>query len=363
MRTVNRLAALSIVALTCACASADTDEPEVADAADVQAGSTWAELVVPQDQLLLESPARIVAPQSRVHVDAPKAGTVTAVLVAVGDRVEVGDPIVSLSMPELLQAAATLGSAERQLATHQERRDALANLAGKGLVGAGDVFELDRDIGALTAQRDNARAVFLISGTTAENRSAIMRKGSVVMRASIDGVVSQLPAIVGAVVPAGSRLATVTGSSPIRVEVVDIRPRPTDVKLEFVGSDGSRFALNPVPVSSIVEPTHGRVESWYEPQDAEPRPDGVRGRVLAYATAEGLLQLPSAALRLASGTAWVVVEREGGAPQMTAVKVLRSSSESALIQSEELAPGDRVAIDPATVLGTEQPTRDDEAAQ
>jgi membrane fusion protein, heavy metal efflux system len=136
--------------------------------------------------------------------------------------------------------------------------------------------------------------------------------------------------------------------------VVHAEPLPAGVGLEFVGSDGTRFALEPKPVATALEPGLGRTIAWYEPEDGEPRADGLRGRVVVQAQAEGLLEVPRGALRLHEGRAFVA--RRGGAaehehePEQVEVEVLRSSGASALVRSATLRLGDTIATDSTTVL-------------
>lgn len=324
----------------------DDDHHEAASSA-----TAWVEVTTPRDATLLEAAATVVAgAEGRASVDVAYRSTVVEARVRVGDRVDAGAALVEVAVPELLEAAAVLSGTEDRIGTHQRRKDRLEDLQGQGLVGAADVFELERELGELSAERRLALAKFKAAGVSPRQRGELLRHGTVVLRSPIAGVVSHLDATVGAVMEPGGRLATVLGRAPARVEVVHAEPLPAGLPLEFVGHDGSRFALRPEPVATAVEPGLGRALAWYEPEDGEPRADGLRGRVVVHAATEGLHEVPRGALRLHEGRAFVARRGAAGEPEQVEVEVLRSSGASALVRSTGLRTGDSVALDSTTVL-------------
>lgn len=319
--------------------------------AAASSATAWVEVAAPHDATLLEAPATVVAgAEGRASLDVAQRSTVVEVRARVGDAVEAGAALVEVAVPELLAAAAVLSGADDQIGTHRRRKDRLEDLQGQGLVGAADVFELERQLGALSAERRLALATFKAAGVDPRQRGELLRRGTIVLRSPIAGVVAHLDATVGAVMEPGDRLATVLGRAPARVEVVHAEPLPPGLPLEFVASDGSRFALRPDPVATAIEPGLGRTLAWYEPADGQPRADGLRGRVVVHAAVEGLHEVPRGALRLHEGRAYVARRGAEGAPEQVEVEVLRSSGASALVRSATLREGDVVAIDPTTVL-------------
>jgi len=350
-----RRAPAGVLALLLACSGSGQapPEPEAKDDHHEPASSAtaWIEVATPRDATLLEAPATVVAgAEGRASVDVAFRSTVVEVRVQVGDSVEAGAPLVEVAVPELLAAAAVLSGADEQIGTHQRRKDRLEDLQGQGLVGAADVFELERSLGALSAERRLALATFKAAGVDPRQRGELLRRGTVLLRSPIAGVVSHLDATVGAVMEPGGRLATVLGRAPARVEVAHAEPLPPGLPLEFVGSDGSRFSLRPTPVATAIEPGLGRTLAWYEPDDGQPRPDGLRGRVVVHAATEGLYEVPRGALRLHEGRAFVARRGADGQPEEVEVQVLRSSGASALVRSPGLRLGDSIAIDSTTVL-------------
>ncbi|PRP90884.1 hypothetical protein ENSA5_59590 [Enhygromyxa salina] len=316
--------------------------------------TTWVTVEQPQDASLVELPARIVASaDSRARLDAPLRGTVVAVSVRVGDRVEIGDPIVELRIPAVLEAAAILAGTSKQIGSHKARRERLEELRAAGLVGADEVFSVDSGIGRLSAERRVALATLAAVGLDASQRGEVLSRGTVILTAPVAGVVAKLEAIPGDVIEPSESLAHILGRGPARIEVAfsGELPELASATLEFEGLDGSHFVLAEAPVATAVEPGLGRQLAWYETAEPLALADGVRGRVLLRSNDSKLLEVPRAALRLDGGRAWVGRQPKGGGPpKMIEVEVLRSVGSSALIRSEALAPGDRVAADAGTVL-------------
>lgn len=327
--------------------------PEQHEAHDEHATSTpsaWVEVRAPEDASLLELPARVVAAStSRARVDVPYRASVVSVSVQAGDEVAIGDPLVELRVPELLQAAAILSGTSAQIGSHRDRKTRLEELRGKGLVGTSDVFEVDSRIGSLSADRRLALASLKAAGITTEGRSELLRRGTLVLSSPVAGVVAELDAIPGDVVEPGESLAQVLGRGLARIEIVHSGELPSEVSLEFIGTEGSRFMLAAKPIATAIEPGLGRTLAWYVPADGRELADGVRGRVWVRGESDELLEVPRRSLRLHEGKAWVA-KREGDHVAEVEVEVLRSSGSSALIRSAGLELGDQVAADVGTVL-------------
>lgn len=325
-------------------------EPEAEPSPAHETAARWAEVRVPADATLLQAPATVVAaPEARSRLAVPYLSTVVAIPVRAGDSIEAGDPVVELAVPALLEAAAALGGADEQIDTHRRRKDRVDALLDQGLVGAADAFELEARLGELSAERRQALATFRAAGVDPRRRGEVLRRGTMILRSPVTGVVAELAVSPGMVAEPGTPLATVLGRAPARVRVTLREGLPSGLHLEFVGGDGTRFDLRPEPLTTAIEPGLGRTLAWYEPADGVPRPDGLRGRVVARSEHDDLCEIPRDALRLIDGNAWVAREHEGE-PQPVPVEVLRSSGTAALVRSEGLRPGDRVAVDAATVL-------------
>ncbi|MCA9711363.1 MAG: efflux RND transporter periplasmic adaptor subunit, partial [Myxococcales bacterium] len=277
-------------------------EPSEGDGAHERAGSmptAWVAVVRPTDASLLELPARVeAAAESRARVGAPFPGSVVSVAVQVGDTVEAGDALVELRMPAVLEAAAVLGGALDQIDAHQKRHERLATLREQGLVGAGDVFDVEASLGRLSAERRRALATLQAAGLDGRDRRALLRRGTVLLRAPTAGVVAELEATPGDAVSPGESLAWVLGRGRARIELAYTGALPPRVRLEFVGLDGNHFDLAEAPVATAIEPGLGRTLAWYEPADGRALSDGVRGRVRLHGDRGELLEVPRRALRL-----------------------------------------------------------------
>lgn len=337
-------------------ADADAHADEHGDAHEHEQAAAWVVVERPHDASLLELPARIVAAaDSRARVDTPLRGTVVTVAARVGDRVEIGDPIVELRIPEVIEAAAIMSGTGKQIGSHQARRERLEELKAAGLVGAGEVFDVESDLGRLSAERRLALATLAAVGVTSEQRGEVLARGTVVFASPIAGVVAQIDAVPGDVVEPSASLATILGLAPARIEVVSSGALPDlggdGSSLEFEGLDGSRIALASTPIATAIEPGLGRTLAWFETADPKlALADGVRGRVQLRSDDPKLLEVPRRSLRLADGHAWVGRQSASGEVEMVEVTVLRSVGSSALIRSEALVVGDRIAADAATVL-------------
>jgi cobalt-zinc-cadmium efflux system membrane fusion protein len=351
---MNKRIALLVAALVSAACQAEQAVDPAEEAPDEARSLTtaWVEVARPTDASLLELPARIVAAaDTRARIDTPLRGSVVDVFVQVGDRVEPGAKLVEMRMPQVVEAAAILVGTNAQLGMHKTRRERLEQLRSQGLVGAGEVFDVQSGIGKLSADRRLALATLVAAGVDASERREVLARGTVILEAPVAGVVAELDAIPGDVVEPGESLAQILGEGQARVAVAFSGALPSDVTLEFLGVDGRSFALAPTPVATAIEPGLGRTLAWYETADGRALPHGVRGRVILRGTDADLLEIPQSALRLHEGRAWVGRRPEdGGAPEPVEVQVLRSVGSSALIRSAELAAGDRVAADAATVL-------------
>lgn len=330
-------------------APSEPDEPR-SQADEAGTRPRFARVRVPEATRLLEAPARLVAPGSRVSLDAAVAGRVQRVAVAAGDQVEAGAVLVELTSAAVAEASATITTSRDQLEVHRKRHEQLVALKAKGMVDARAVFELAERIAALQAEHDVARATLSAVGIDRAHRGSAAR-GRVVVTAPRAGVITSVRAHVGSVVDVGDALVELAGPAPCRIEVLDVRPLPTAGRLTFVGVDGIEIALQPQPVATTTEEALGRTLAWYEPTDGLPRVDGLRGRVTVDAVDAGLLQIPFAALRLADARAWVFARREDDVVPV-AVDVARSDTTLALVRSDALHPDDEIAIDVPTVLST-----------
>lgn len=319
------------------------------------ASSRWVEVRTPSDRSLLEFPAVAVhSPTSTALVSLSHAGIVRAIAVSPGDRVTEGDLIAEVSVPELATAAANLDGLRRELSATEARHGQLVDLEKKKLVSRSAVFEMEARTLALRSKLARARAELASANTTHGDQARLRRDGVLQVRAPIDGVVTDVSAVLGARVGAGEgAIASIRGATARRVEATMPRELPPAQQARFVGIDGSSYELA-VPQgprgASVTSLEDGRRRAWFEFGDTESLPPaGLRGRVQLGGLPKDLVEVPLAGLSLHEGAPSVVVEDPGGDHQRRPVTVVITNESTALVRGA-IEAGDRISTDPATVL-------------
>jgi len=317
----------------------------------VDATGAWVAVRAATDRSLFELPAKVVAaPEGRASVEIPYRATVVSIAARAGDPVERGAPLAELRVPELLQAAASLESIAPQLDAYERRRQKLVELQGRGLVQAGEVFDVESGLGRLSAEQALALSTLRAFRVEGRARRELLRRGTVVLTAPVTGVLMRLDAHLGGVIEAGVPIAEIAGLGEARIEVMFSGTLDTSVDLQFVTDQRPPIPLDPVPVSTTTEPRWGRTIAWFRPRSSITLTDGLQGRVLLASTDPGLFEVPNAALRLHAGRAWVGRRGDGPAPDMVEVEVVRSLGEMALVRSEHLGATDEVTVEASEVL-------------
>lgn len=195
---------------------------------------------------LVRAPGRVAFRDGAVsEVGAPIDGRVTDVHVRVGQRVEPGDPVVTIASPsaaslrgDLARARVEVTAAEAELARQETMR-----AAGVGV-------EVDR----ARAEADLAEARAIVSALAASTRS--IGRGSaaqVVVRAPIAGTVLARAATVGASVEAGGEALVVLGEPGAVWVVAQVFERELPLVTEGAAAH--------IDVASAGGEIRGRVES------------------------------------------------------------------------------------------------------
>ena len=334
--------------LAAACQEPPISEPEAtepeATSRSMSAATRWVKAEPPSALTLLEAPARVVAtsPASAV-VTVLHDARIERFLVATGDAVTEGQPLVEVAIPAVADAAARIAGLEAQMRAVQARLQVLNKLRAEGLARAEAIFDLDNQLGALTVEVRTAQAVLQMYGLGDGDAGRLARRGAVSLRSPAAGVVTEVNGRLGAVVaPGGAPLVLVEGPRPARIEASLVGALPTGAAVDFVGQDGRVLALEPTPIGRWVDGHSGRVTVWLAPTEARPLPDGLAGRVRV-APAAGTVEVPSAAVDGAGEAAHVFVLR-GGVPARVAVERGLDSGTTALVRGA-LEAGEQVAAD------------------
>ena len=319
-------------------------EPTESSAASrTTAPTAWVEVRRPSDGSILQAPAIVRATSATGEVSATVRVRVMRLHVQPGSVVAANDPIVDVAAPELLDAAAVYLGAGRRARTHADRADELDALRGEGLVSRAQVFEQRSIANDLAAERDRAGAMLRAAGLEPRDSAALLRSGTLTLRAPVAGVVVELPARTGEIREAGAGpLARIFGEAAARVEVRTSEAWPAASSLAFEASDGRTIALTPAPIATVIDPHDGTRVSWYAPTEPILLPDGLSGTA-RMAAADDVWEVPVGAVAQRTGES-ELLRRRGSSQETVSVDVLGTSGASALVRGP-LAEGDRVAAD------------------
>jgi membrane fusion protein, heavy metal efflux system len=322
-----------------------------ANASQASAVGRWVEVRAPRDSSLLELPAVVrAAPEASGEVSSTFLARVERVHVQVGSTVHAGDPIVEVTAPDVIQAAAAHVAASRRIAVHRERADALEALRDERLVDTSRVFEQHAALAELEAERDRALATLRAAGVDPRDAPRVARRGMLALRAPTAGVVAELDAVPGEMrAPGGPPFARIRGTAAIRVEVRTSGPWPEEVSATLHLPGERPVRLVPVPVASTMDAATGTRVHWLSPEDGPSLADGLRGTVRLAADAN-VWEVPAHAVGQTSDGAHVTRKR-GSETKPVAVEVITSAGASALVRGD-LQGGDQVASTPG---GSEPP--------
>ncbi|MCB9591575.1 MAG: efflux RND transporter periplasmic adaptor subunit [Sandaracinaceae bacterium] len=314
-------------------------EPEPAPAA-TSASARWVPVQSPGDASLLSAPAVVRAPAASAEVSAPVRVRVVALRATPGSLVAAGDPIVEVAAPELAEAAADFARASEGAREHERRATELEALRAEGLVSRSQVFEVAARAAELAAERERASATLRSAGLDARAAHALLRSGTVALRAPVAGVVAALDARLGETRdPSGAPLARIVGEGAARIEVRTTNAWPSARAAWLETADGLAVPLAPAPLASVVEAGDGTRVAWFEPDPPLVLPDGMTGTV-TMEPAEAW-EVPLGAVGQRTGVS-EVLRRRGEATERVRVIVLATSGATALVRGP-LTEGDEVA--------------------
>lgn len=345
---VGLCSALAFALLLAACAQEDAAPVEPPRAAS--APTRFVAARAPADRALLEAPARVVAAASASgDVGVLAAGRLEALQVMAGDRVEAGDAVAVVRVPELARAAATVLATEGRLASLEARLAELKGLRAEGLARADEVFELEGQRAAAAAAQKEARAVLASHGVPPKAHAQLAQTGRLTLVSPVSGVVIEARGRLGEQVgPESPPLVRVRGVAEARVEATLAGPLPPGATLRFVYAGGEPLPLAAEPLAVVPDPSSGALQAFLRFEAPVAMAHGTVGR-LQVVPPPGVVEIPASALVGAPGAARVF--RQGAAgPEVVAVEVLASGGASALVRGA-LEVGDRVALEGQKLAG------------
>jgi multidrug efflux pump subunit AcrA (membrane-fusion protein) len=300
----------------------------------------------PDDATLLVLHGRVVADAASRGVVSPLVrGRVDAIEVRAGDVVKRGDPVIALTAPELIEAAAALRSAQRQLKPARARARALRKLRAQGLAASAAAYEIDQQVAALEAGVAQATAALRAAGQAPSDAAQLLKRGQITLTSPVDGVVRRLKVRLGEVRgPDDGPLVEIAGVGAARIEVRLPRPLPPGAVLVFHGLSGAPVPLVPTPTATAAALNEAGVLAWFSPIDAQTTlPDGLRGEIRLTVQGADVYEVPRASVVVEGGQARVAVRR-AEAVVWVEVQVLSGAGASALVRGA-LKPSDSVAAD------------------
>lgn len=311
--------------------------------------SAWVEVSAPRDLSLLQATARVVLAGDRQAVLRPLfRAQITRFHARPGDRLQAGQAVVDVIMPEVANAAAIYSAASRRRTAQGARRDKLVGLRGEGLVTESALFEVTTLAAESEQQVLMAAATLRSAGIDPATAREHIKQPTITLTSPIDGVVREFNGRLGEVVESQEApIAVIVGEGRPRVEARFLHEPPADATLRFAAVDGAVWPLVPEPVARVVEPDDGAVVMWFEVADERMAFPGLRGVVEASSDDPSLVQVPAHALR-GHGDAMAVYRRRGEAVVEVPVVLLAASGAAALVRAREveaLVVGDRVAED------------------
>lgn len=322
----------------------------------------------------LVAPAHIVAdPNRTARVLPPVQGRVTAVLVRLGDRVEQGQPLVTLESPDADAAVATFLQAQ---AGERQARATLQK-AETDLARASDLYQVravaEKDL--LTAQNDAAQARLGLEGAEAARQQASRKlellglkpdtfRQAALVRAPISGKVLEVN-----VAPGEYRGAVATHSDTTTPPLLTI----ADLGTVWVQADVPEPLLRlvhvgqPVTITLVSFPdevfggTVSRIGDVLDPQTRTlkvtvtlPNPAGrfrpeMFGSIRQPGPRRSLPVLPADAVVLEYGRPVVFVERAPGQFERRPVTT-GARAESLVAITRGVQAGERIVVDGAVLL-------------
>jgi RND family efflux transporter MFP subunit len=356
---MTRLAAFVVLLAAAGCGEREEGAvPTSGEFAAVQVG--------PEDVASVERGTIVLGPilsgelraRREATVRAEVSGPLSQVLVEEGQTVRRGALLGRISARELDDARRSAQTAVRSAEAQLElaRREASRT---ESLVSAGALAP--RDLDTARAQVSNAEAQ--LADARSRLATAASQVGETVLRAPIDGIVSDRAVNTGDVVSPGSVLFTIIDPSSMRLEASVPSASVGDVRV------GAPVEFT---VAGYDQPFEGRIERINPQADPVTRQvpiyvsiPNVDRRLVAGLFAEGRAVLeqaegpiaPADAVSTQDGEAWVLRVREGAAERVPVTVGLRDERTERVLITSGVEPGDVLLRGTAQAITSGTPVR------
>lgn len=295
-------------------------------------------------------PGKVTVPNVQLHVlTAPQGGLVERLLVAEGESVITGQPLIEIESPQwlALQSEYLEVWSRHQLAKTNYERD--VRLQREGIIAERRLLESRAEYEASSASLSRVRGMLELAGVDQAGLDALRSKrsldGTLTVRAPFDGVVLEQMVTAGSRVEAADPLYRIGRLKPLWVEV--------HVPLDKAGAiqPGERAVVSGIdvsgPVVAIGSMVHGAdqgvlVRAEIDDGAERLRPGQFVQVRLASIAGERHFRVPRAALVYRDGAGYVFVARADGFDPVPA-KVLSEEPAHVIIEAD-LAPDTRIAM-------------------
>jgi membrane fusion protein, heavy metal efflux system len=300
--------------------------------------TAWVRVLPVSSASLEAAPAEVLArADARGELSCPSQGRVVSVLVARGDRVTKGTPLVEVVLPEVVEAVGMREAAATRLRAIDARLAKLGALRGEGLVRAGELTELELARAEASAGARLAEAKLAAAGLG--DGSAVRVGGALRLTSPVDGVVTDIDAVVGgACAPASPVLARIASERADRIEARLSSTPPSAALYVFVARSG---AEHPVTlVEQAPDAMAGTRRAWFSLAPDAALAPGTPGRLeVRLPSDKAAWIVPARAVGLVGGAARLDRRRDGARIE---VEVLAMSGSVAVVAGA-LEASDEVA--------------------
>ncbi len=301
-------------------------------------------------------PAQVAVPVRQAHVvSAPQDGTLTLLLVALGDPVTAGQPLAQMQSPGLLEAQGALLEAQTRLTLAEAELARDQALFAEGLIPRRRLQATQADHDGQATSVDQWTQRLSLSGMSAEAVATLKRKrrlsGTLELRSPIAGAVLERMVDTGQAVAAAAPLFRVASLSPLWLEV----HVPVDRVQGLLPGDPVLVAQSGIQgrILTLGPAVHGTDQGVLVRAEVREGADRLRpGQFVEVQIDKGAerpgWRLPAAALVRTGAGAFVFAQRPGGFAALP-VEILAEEERSALV-SGGIAPDDRIAVSGVVAL-------------